>query len=100
MLTKDKDKDKQEKKSGLDWGNVPSWIAAMVALVSLVGGGFGSKVLVDNQYQDELQKLEDFKQQKEQLDDEIANLEKQIEDAQQEKTRLTEELDQANKKLA
>ena len=100
MLTKDKDKDKQEKKSGLDWGNVPSWIAAMVAVIGLITGGLGSKVIVDQQYQDEIQKLEDFKQQKEQLDDEIANLEKQIEDAQQEKTRLTEELNQANKKLA
>ena len=92
--------EKGKPKHNYSWGNVPSWIAAMVAVTGLITGGLGSKVIVDNQYQDELQKLEDFKQQKEKLDAEIANLEKEIEDAQEEKNRLMEELDQANKKLA
>ena len=100
MLTKDKDKHKEEKQSKFSWRDIPGWIQAIVAIIGLFSAGFGGKVISEIQYQDEIQELQESREQKEKLDSEIDQLKEQIDEAQEEKTRLTKELNQAQDELA
>lgn len=63
------------KQAKIDWGNVPSWIATMVAVITLLTGLGGGKVLSDKQNEGTIQtlreSLEPLEKEKERLDAEI-----------------------------
>ncbi len=95
--------ERMSKQAKIDWGNVPSWIATMVSVITLVTGLGSGKVLSDIHNEGIIQALRDslepLEKEKERLGTEIANLETDISKAHEEKKKLTAELTQAKEEL-